>query len=366
MPRNIRILHVSPGFPPVVGGEEKCVYILYQHLNRPPFELQVLVGKNSLYSQCKTPLIQCSTKGTFFNYLLTFIKFFSTVKNADIVHYHYPNSFFPNVSYGLLTILTTKLLKKPYILHIHLLMKFKSKFWLKLLPFYNYYFKTLLESANFILIPSSYSKNLLIKQFGLDSSKIKILPYGIQMDLLQLKQSQERKPTKIIFIGRLSKVKNIDKLIHAVTKLDDSIRLHIYGSGEEEEKLKLLVKDQKNIFFEGRLSTSEIQKAYQNAKLMILPSSNEEQPISILEALASGVPVLATPLPSVKSHYKDLIFYTTGTILDLRQKILNILEQNLELKINQGREFAKNFTWDKITSQVGEYYRKLLKSQCLN
>jgi len=259
--------------------------------------------------------------------------------------------------------MVSKILKKPYIIHIHLILKFQSKFWLKFAFLYNKYFNYFLTNAKLILIPTIYSKNLLVNQFNLPPTKFVILPNGIDRHFLKINHERTNESHKIFYIGRFSKEKNVDRLIKAVRKLPDNINLHIYGSGTEKNSLISLAKGKKNIIFEGRLAQSEITKAYQGAKLMILPSSNEELPITILEALASGVPVLCTPLPSVKSFFKNKIFYTTGTENDLTKKIPFLLNQNLDLRSQEGRAFAKSYTWEKFASHLERIYIQLLKNK---
>lgn len=235
-------------------------------------------------------------------------KFLNAIKNVSIVHFQYPNFLFPQITYDFFLLLVCKLLRKPYIIHINLFLQFKSKIWQKLTFLYNFYFKTILKSANLVFIPTNYSKSLLIRHFHVDPSKIIIISYGIEDFLFELNKQKEIGISKLIYIGRFSKIKNIDRLILAVKNLPSNIKLYIYGSGDEENNLKKIANSHKNIVFGGKLNRDEIHKAYQGAKLMILPSSNEELPISILESLASGVPVLCTELPSVESHFKNKKF----------------------------------------------------------
>jgi len=361
MKNKIILLQISPGVPPIVGGEEKCTYTIYRYLDKNIFDVSILTGKNNLYENSKIPLIQCPTRGTPLNYLITFIKFLTHIRNVNIIHFHDPNFLFPNVTYGLIFLFVNKIFKKPYVLHIHLIQKFMSKFWLKFINLYNFYYKSLLKNAALILIPTNYSKKFLIKKYNLNPNHIQILPNGIDNQFFNIKTIKNDDFVKIIFIGRYSKVKNIDKLILAVINLHNNIHLHIYGSGEEELNLKKIASGHKSIIFEGRLRQNEVYKAYKGAKLMILPSSIEELPISILESLASGVPVLSTALPSVKSYFGDKIFYTDGSVEDLTKKIPFLLNQDLTTKINLGIAFAKNCTWETFISKLEKFYLEILK-----
>ncbi len=101
---------------------------------------------------------------------------------------------------------------------------------------------------------------------------------------------------------------------------------------------------------------------FENANLMILPSLSEEMPLSIMESLAAGVPVLATSLPTIKSAYKNKINYIDeeDSIEILTREILKISKRDNRINIENGRKFAKNYSWSKNFKTIKEIYTKMV------
>ena len=110
-----------------------------------------------------------------------------------------------------------------------------------------------------------------------------------------------RKPTgsktlKLLFVGRLSPHKNLTALLEALSMIKHEITLDIIGDGECRREVGMLIADKKleNVRLHGRLSRDEVKKFYATCSALILPSLYEVQPIVLLEAMASRIPVIVT------------------------------------------------------------------------
>ncbi len=159
----------------------------------------------------------------------------------------------------------------------------------------------------------------------------------------------KRNRLDLIFIGGLDSAhyfKGIPVLLSALANVDDSSwRLNIIGEGNlkpEYEKLANDLQIDKNISFLGKLEEKDFLRKLQEADVLVLPSinSNEAFGIVLIEALACGVPVIASNLPGVRSVFKDGVeglLVEPGDSLDLKLKIKWLLE-------NEGsrQEMAKN------------------------
>lgn len=143
----------------------------------------------------------------------------------------------------------------------------------------------------------------------------------------------KRNRLDLIFIGGLDSAhyfKGIPVLLNALANLDDSSwRLNIIGDGNLKAEYLKLAKDlqiDKNISFLGKLENKEFLRSLQEADVLVLPSinSNEAFGIVLIEALACGVPVIASNLPGVRSVFKDGVeglLVEPGDSLDLKLKI---------------------------------------------
>jgi glycosyltransferase involved in cell wall biosynthesis len=96
---------------------------------------------------------------------------------------------------------------------------------------------------------------------------------------------------RFIFVGRLSKVKNLEILITIFNKLKD-YKLTIIGTGEDEQYLKNISNE--NIIFKGSIKNEEIKNMYKENDVLILPSVSETWGLVVEEALYFGLPVIVS------------------------------------------------------------------------
>src|SRR5690606_5732738 len=125
----------------------------------------------------------------------------------------------------------------------------------------------------------------------------------------------------------------IDKLIEAFAKLDPALdaRLEIVGSGDQENHLKHLAKSLgvlDRIRFAGFVSEEEKKDALHRAKVFAMPSIAELQSIATLEAMASGLPVVAADavaLPHLVHHGENGFLFEPGNVDQFAQQLTDVL-----------------------------------------
>jgi len=133
--------------------------------------------------------------------------------------------------------------------------------------------------------------------------KITVIPNHIDTGAFCPRPGIRRQPRRIGFIGRLSKEKNIEALIDAVRGVD--VDLDIIGQGPLEAPLRERAASNPRVRFLGVMPNDALPTAIAPWSAFILPSFFEGHPKALLEAMACGVPVIATDVPgnrSVVSH----------------------------------------------------------------
>lgn len=185
--------------------------------------------------------------------------------------------------------------------------------------------------------------------FGLDINKFKPSLLNRPAANQFIKKAQEiinhvnneyikKKRHQLLFVGGLDKAhyfKGVPVLLEAISGLDrNCFRLDIVGDGDcrqEYEALAAQLGLTKNVTFRGKLADRDLIRAYQRADLFILPSINGHEAFGIvlIEALACGVPVIASDLPGVRkvfNNFQEGLLSEPGSASDLRKKIAFILE----------------------------------------
>lgn len=157
--------------------------------------------------------------------------------------------------------------------------------------------------ATLAVVTSEKDKKYLNKQYSLPDNILKVLPNFIDTNFFVPKET-EKCPDRIIFVGRLSKEKNLSNLISAIAKTD--MTLDIYGKGELREELEEHAKKQgARVNFMGTVPNSKLPDVLNRYKYFILPSYFEGMPKSLLEAMACGLVCIGTDVEGINELIED-------------------------------------------------------------
>lgn len=180
----------------------------------------------------------------------------------------------------------------------------------------------------------------------------------------------------LIFIGGLDKAhyfKGVNVLLNSLPSLDQrKWNLKIVGDGDlrpEYENLAARLNLTKRVEFAGKLSDAQMIKALQNSDLLILPSvnNNEAFGLVLIEALACGVPVIASDLPGVRKVFNDKregLLVSPGSVEDLNRKLEFILK-NESLRRDMAKA-ARNLAVRKYDQELmKQKYENLFTEQSL-
>jgi len=222
-----------------------------------------------------------------------------------------------------------------------------------------------------IAISPKISEDLIA--IGAEPSKVRVVENGVDFYHIQRVKAAEEE-SDIIFVGRLVPHKRVDLLLKAVKMIKDEIPdiyCIIIGDGPEKGKLETLARELglgKNVRFLGRLKKHDDVVAYMKAsRVFVLPSTREGFPNTVLEANASGLPVITT------IHPKNA---TTAIIYDgkngfkcrlsedaLAEKIKLLLTgEELRMKMRfDALKFAEEHDWGRIVKRLISVYEEAIK-----
>ena len=158
-----------------------------------------------------------------------------------------------------------------------------------------------IKHSDIVITPSQHLKNFILN-LGF-YNKIETINNGITIPE-ESAQIFTNDQTNITIVSRLVTHKNIEKIIAAISDLNNSlIKLNIIGDGPELNQLQsiALKSDYKeNIIFHGKLQRDDINNIFLNSDIYVQASNYEGLPHSLLEAMSYGIPVLCTPVGECK------------------------------------------------------------------
>ena len=176
------------------------------------------------------------------------------------------------------------------------------------------------KTAKELIVPSKKTYDLFKKKYKVNKT-VHIVPTGIdverfyienqnkkELDLLKKELKIKKDDFLITYIGRLAEEKNIEFLIKNHTKLSKKCKLLIVGSGPDFDKFNKLVSDLKlndRVIFTGAIPHYDVPKYYAISNVFVTASVTETQGLTVIEAMASSVPVVCIDDESFKDAVID-------------------------------------------------------------
>ena len=145
------------------------------------------------------------------------------------------------------------------------------------------------EAADLIAVPSTYAAETFTAH-GVAAEKIFVNPYGVDLDHFSPSSTRNKARAQILFVGQVGLRKGVLELLSAFSGLNANAGLCLVGPIEAG----LAKPAQKDADFRGPVSMAALPHFYRGADVFCLPSWEEGFPLVLLQAMASGLPVVAT------------------------------------------------------------------------
>jgi glycosyltransferase involved in cell wall biosynthesis len=216
-----------------------------------------------------------------------------------------------------------------------------------------------------VIVPSASVMEVGIRRSGIAREKFVVIPNAIDPSAF-VRSPVPLSPSKdyaIGFIGRLDPVKRLADLIDAVQPISDRVTLDIFGDGPEREWLERSVAFGDIGCVTLRGSVRRPQDVFSEIGLLVLPSEAEGFGLVLIEAMAAGVPVVATDAPGIRDvveHEVNGLLVPVGdppALTSAIDRIIGDVDLRRRLIDNGLRIVRERYTWDVVLPQ----YRRLLK-----
>lgn len=377
----MKIGFFTDGYLPQINGVATSVYALKESLNKIGHQTYVVAPKFPKFKDTETDVFRLKSLRIYKNpelrlsYMFPDRIFQRVLKvDFDIIH-GFSGGAIPSLGLAL-----AKFKRKPYVFTYNTRLTEYTHYFLggklirpkaveKIVELY-------CNVCDYVIAPADYVKDELI-EFGV-KKPIAVIPNGVdtnqfrpgKSDFIKEKFGLKADDKILLYVGRVAKEKSIDFLIRSfveVSKKNKNVYFAIVGDGQEKESLEKLAKKlgvESKVFFLGFVPHDKLVDVYNSADIFIFASTTETQGLVILEAMASGLPVIAV---------KDRVFsefIETGVDAFIVENDQNLFADKINLVLadsllkkeitGNARKKAEIFSLEKIALKFEALYKELI------
>jgi glycosyltransferase involved in cell wall biosynthesis len=302
-------------------------------------------------------------------------KFFKSAPNTkfDIIHFHeLPLAW--DVRFGLSTGLC---LLKPNFRNAALVYEHQIAIAGNLHPLHLAWqytvFKALFPMWDTVVLNSKYMLNETLSLVQAGSEKIKMVQHGVDSKEIQNATPLGLDGIPLLFFGHLSFIKGVDVLVKAFYKVSQrnrDVHLYIVGDGRMRGFCEDFVRGKNlsdRVHFWGAQPQNFLFRVIRGADICVLPSRNDASPLTVLEAMAAGKPIITTHRGGIPEFIKD---GRNGIIVepepDQLARAIELLLDNPALRSKIGRNNstdAEAYSWKKASQEYVSIYQSLVRQR---
>lgn len=234
------------------------------------------------------------------------------------------------------------------------------------------------EKSDLIITISESAKSDIIKHFNVSEEKIKIVTPGIDLqkyshkysksELENIRKKYNLPQNYILYLGTIEPRKNIERIVKSFKRykqeINDDLKLVIVGKKgwKYDNIMKLIESMGTDIIITGYIDEEDKVPIYKLAQIFVFPSLYEGFGMPILEAMASGTPVITSnisSMPEVAGNAGILVDpFDENEIFGAYKKILSDKKLKKEM-VQRGLEQAKKFEWKKSVEILEKIYEEI-------
>lgn len=241
---------------------------------------------------------------------------------------------------------------------------------------YAYKFKKACQEADRIIAISEMTKRDIISYFHIPEEKINVIYQGCDKSFRQTVSADKKTKVRekynlpeqyILYVGSIESRKNLLLVVKALGLLKEKV--HLVAIGKQTPYTEVVKEHIQGLHLESQVSLltnipfDELPAIYQMASLFTYPSFFEGFGIPIIEALHSGVPVIAATGSCLEeAGGPDSIYIDPNNESEMSEAINRVLsDKDLALQmINKGKEYVTRFSDEKIASEIMNLYEQII------
>ena len=242
--------------------------------------------------------------------------------------------------------------------------------------FFNDYFDKRIPNANHILSISEFTKNELVEIMGIAPDKITVTPLAqpesfcrpSYSQIHQFKKENQLPDNYFLYLGNIEPRKNLITLIRAFKHFSDTNHnIKLILAGEQTWLSETVIQEINNlnlensVFMPGYVNEKDLPLWYAASLAFVYPSKYEGFGLPVIEAMATGTPVITSNVSSLPEVAGDAAILIPPDDIDGWASSMSAIANSLKMRkqlIDSGLERAATFSWEKCAKMTHDVYEK--------
>ena len=361
--RGIRVVHVIARYPPIVGGAEKVAQSLATQ-RRNTASTVVLTSRSTegAVDPAEAGLVRRLWALQFANTKIIpgLAGAILRLPRGSVIHLHVNSALVPETVYAAHVLRGTR-----YIAHLHFDISTSRhwagpvlrRVWMPVV------LRRVLRAAAAVVVFTAEQRQAVASEYGVDVARIFAMRNGVEGSFFNDDERVLPARPRLLYVGRLAVEKNVSALLQALAGISERFETTLVGDGNLESDLKheSAKLGLRNVWFHGRAAGRELLAAYRTADVLVLPSRHEGMSLVLLEALAMGLPVVATDISGnreVVLHGENGLLVPPDDPAALRAALLEIIADpdRYQRMSRAARKLAEQYRWESVSDDFERLY----------
>jgi len=381
----MRICMMSSEFPPVVAGVSNYVYKLSTELAARGHKVTVITRGSRRKWMCdqnggifvfRLPSlniypIHISVHGMFQNRLLRVLE-----NEFDVVHIHHPLT--PPCQTSLPVLVTAhssigESITSPSFYSAGPRLPYAVMYLMRM--YFGHLERGTVKKADLVTAVSKAVADELMIRYGRElPESVKVLGNGVDTRVFT-PGTAARSPSLVLYVGRLAWSKGLEDLVktaHLILQERRDVSFAVAGDGPAKLYLKGLIGDMglvESFSMLGNLAQPELIELYRRATILVLPTRSEGMPTSLLEAMACGLPAVASNvggIPEILQNNLNGVIVPPGDPKAIADSVMGLL-QDEATRVKMGtaarRTVKERYDWSGLVNRLERYYEDVMRGK---
>ena len=219
------------------------------------------------------------------------------------------------------------------------------------------------KQADFVFSYGGKITNIIKDKVKINLDKIIELPAAIEKDWVNDKVRERTDKIKFLFVGRYERRKGIEEINKVLKAIENETRFEFYFIGPIPAQRK--VRSKQVHYYGATNDQSMIREIMQNCDILVCPSHSEGMPNVILEAMASGLAIIATDVGAIAQMVNDTNGWlcNVNNLAELKHKIIEAInepaEKTYKRKVASRDKIKEKFTWNEVIIKTKDKLSKM-------